>query len=276
MEALRPQGRRGAARPGTRQMSRWGPAPALPVDRDVAALIVKVGDYPLHHGGVDAIRSLGRLGVPVYAVSEDRWTPAALSRYCRGRYVWPPRGARRSEANGRAAHGSRAGDPRTGRAHPDRRRGGRPDRGELRRPDRMVPAAPGAAQPAGPAGQQARPVRAVRRARRARARVLVPADGGRRRGVRRRRDVPCGGQEPGGVGPAARAGGQRDHGDRHVGGAARAGPRVGGQAERHPAGIHPSGARRGLDRAPVPRAPAAIRWCCSRGSRCGRGRRRRA
>ncbi len=81
------QGRREAARPGTRQMSRR--APALPVDRDVAALIVKVGNYPLHHGGVDAIRSLGRLGVRVYAVSEDRWTPAALSRYCRGHYVWP-------------------------------------------------------------------------------------------------------------------------------------------------------------------------------------------
>ncbi len=71
-------------------MSRRGPAPGLQVDRDVAALIVKVGNYPLHHGGVDAIRSLGRLGVPVYAVSEDRWTPAALSRYCRGHYVWPP------------------------------------------------------------------------------------------------------------------------------------------------------------------------------------------
>jgi predicted ATP-grasp superfamily ATP-dependent carboligase len=61
----------------------------LPVDRDVAALIVKVGNYPLHHGGVGAIRSLGRLGVPVYAVSEDRWTPAALSRYCRDCFVWP-------------------------------------------------------------------------------------------------------------------------------------------------------------------------------------------
>ncbi len=69
-------------------MSHREPAPALAVDRDVAALIVKVGNYPLHHGGVDAIRSLGRLGVPVYAVSEDRWTPAALSRYCRGHYVW--------------------------------------------------------------------------------------------------------------------------------------------------------------------------------------------
>jgi len=49
--------------------------PALPL------LILKVGRYPLHHGGVGAIRSLGRAGVPVYAVTEDRFTPAALSRY---------------------------------------------------------------------------------------------------------------------------------------------------------------------------------------------------
>ncbi|HXP54534.1 MAG TPA: hypothetical protein VN847_06250 [Streptosporangiaceae bacterium] len=66
------------------------PALAAPdVDRDVPAVIVKVGHYPIHHGGVDAIRSLGRLGVPVYAVTEDRWTPAALSRYCQRQFVWP-------------------------------------------------------------------------------------------------------------------------------------------------------------------------------------------
>jgi D-aspartate ligase len=59
------------------------------VDCDVPAVIVKVGHYPIHHGGVDAIRSLGRLGVPVHAVTEDRWTPAALSRYCQQRFVWP-------------------------------------------------------------------------------------------------------------------------------------------------------------------------------------------
>ena len=34
------------------------------------------------------IRSLGRLGVPTYAVTEDRWTPAAVSRYCAGRFIW--------------------------------------------------------------------------------------------------------------------------------------------------------------------------------------------
>lgn len=58
------------------------------VDADTPALILKVGPYPLHHGGVGAIRSLGRLGVMVYGIQEDGWTPAALSRYLRGGYVW--------------------------------------------------------------------------------------------------------------------------------------------------------------------------------------------
>lgn len=55
-------------------------------------LIVKVGNYPLHHGGVGAIRSLGRLGVPVYAVTEDRFTPAGSSRYLTKAFVWPTTG----------------------------------------------------------------------------------------------------------------------------------------------------------------------------------------
>ncbi|WP_246097396.1 ATP-grasp domain-containing protein [Streptomyces botrytidirepellens] len=67
------------------------------VDRSVPGLIVKIGDYPLHHGGVGAIRSLGRLGVPMYAVTEDRWTPAAQSRYLRRAFVWPTTGRERPE-----------------------------------------------------------------------------------------------------------------------------------------------------------------------------------
>ncbi|WP_225448320.1 ATP-grasp domain-containing protein [Streptacidiphilus sp. P02-A3a] len=59
------------------------------LDPRTPVLIVKLGHYPLHHGGVGAIRSLGRAGVPVYAITEDRATPAALSRYLRGRFVWP-------------------------------------------------------------------------------------------------------------------------------------------------------------------------------------------
>ncbi|MGA6155923.1 hypothetical protein ACPEIC_21505 [Stenotrophomonas sp. NPDC087984] len=67
------------------------------VDRSVPALVVKIGHYPLHHGGVGAIRSLGRLGVPMYAVTEDRWTPAALSRYLARTFVWPTTGSERPE-----------------------------------------------------------------------------------------------------------------------------------------------------------------------------------
>jgi D-aspartate ligase len=62
-------------------------------DRSIPALIVKVGQYPLHSGGVGAIRTLGRLGVPVYAMTEDRFTPAAASRYLKGWF--------RSKATGR-------------------------------------------------------------------------------------------------------------------------------------------------------------------------------
>ncbi|MGW3429977.1 carboxylate--amine ligase [Streptomyces melanosporofaciens] len=67
------------------------------VDRSVPALVVKIGHYPLHHGGVGAIRSLGRLGVPMYAVTEDRWTPAALSRYLARAFIWPTTGSERPE-----------------------------------------------------------------------------------------------------------------------------------------------------------------------------------
>ena len=69
-------------------------APDAPgsADTEVPALIVKIGRYPLHHGGVAAIRTLGRLGVPVYAITEDSFTPAALSRYCRDSFVWPTTG----------------------------------------------------------------------------------------------------------------------------------------------------------------------------------------
>jgi D-aspartate ligase len=52
-------------------------------------LLLKVGHYPLHHGTVGAIRSLGRLGVPVYAIVEDPFTPAARSRRLAGRFCWP-------------------------------------------------------------------------------------------------------------------------------------------------------------------------------------------
>ena len=40
------------------------------------------------HGGLNIMRSLGRLGVPVYNVDPNRWAPASASRYCRGKFLW--------------------------------------------------------------------------------------------------------------------------------------------------------------------------------------------
>jgi len=58
------------------------------LDRDVPVLMIKLAHAPLHHGVLGAIRSLGRAGVPVYGVHEDRLAPASLSRYLTGRFIW--------------------------------------------------------------------------------------------------------------------------------------------------------------------------------------------
>ena len=40
------------------------------------------------HGGLAVVRTLGRLGVPVYVV-HDKWvTAGSFSRYCRGHFLW--------------------------------------------------------------------------------------------------------------------------------------------------------------------------------------------
>ncbi|MFE2727847.1 ATP-grasp domain-containing protein [Kitasatospora sp. NPDC059327] len=64
----------------------------LRADRTVPALLVKVGHYPQSHSALGAVRTLGRLGVPVYAMVEDRLTPTALSRYLTGALVGPTTG----------------------------------------------------------------------------------------------------------------------------------------------------------------------------------------
>ena len=64
--------------------------PAL--DRSTAVLLTRIGNYPFHHGTVGAIRSLGRLGVPVYAIVESHFAPAAHSRFLTGHVCWPTTG----------------------------------------------------------------------------------------------------------------------------------------------------------------------------------------
>lgn len=48
--------------------------------REVPALIFKIGQYPVFAGSLGAMRTLGRVGVPVYAITEPGLTPAGASR----------------------------------------------------------------------------------------------------------------------------------------------------------------------------------------------------
>jgi predicted ATP-grasp superfamily ATP-dependent carboligase len=50
-------------------------------------LVFKTARNIIQHGPLGIIRSLGRLGVPVYAAVEDRFAPAAMSRYLTGAFV---------------------------------------------------------------------------------------------------------------------------------------------------------------------------------------------
>jgi predicted ATP-grasp superfamily ATP-dependent carboligase len=61
-----------------------------PMNASTPAVLLKFDSNVMHHGGLGVIRSLGRAGVSVYAVHEDKLAPAAGSRYLRGRLLWRP------------------------------------------------------------------------------------------------------------------------------------------------------------------------------------------
>ncbi|NUP53686.1 MAG: carboxylate--amine ligase [Catenulispora sp.] len=52
-------------------------------DTATDAVLLKLDRNVFHHGGLGVIRSLGRLGIRVHAMREDRFAPAAASRYAR-------------------------------------------------------------------------------------------------------------------------------------------------------------------------------------------------
>ena len=123
-------------------------------DWSTPAVVLKFDPNVMHHGGLGVIRSLGRLGVPVYGVHERPWAPAASSRYLPGRCFWRPHpdDRRPDTAPGCSAWPSRIGRPAV--LYPDRRRGrdlpGRARRGAAR----GVPVPRPAAGPAPAAGGQ--------------------------------------------------------------------------------------------------------------------------
>lgn len=62
----------------------------LDFDAGTPAVVLKLDHNVLHHGGLGVIRSLGRAGIPVFAVHEHPLAPAAHSRYLHGRFLWNP------------------------------------------------------------------------------------------------------------------------------------------------------------------------------------------
>jgi D-aspartate ligase len=53
-------------------------------DTSVPVVVLKL----FSHCGVGIMRSLGRLGIPVYGIDADPWNPGLHSRYCRGKFIW--------------------------------------------------------------------------------------------------------------------------------------------------------------------------------------------
>ena len=65
----------------------------------------------MHHGTLGIIRSLGSLGIGVYAIVEDRFTPPAMSRYLAGSFLWKTAGVQQeSLLRGLSSIGERLGN----------------------------------------------------------------------------------------------------------------------------------------------------------------------
>jgi predicted ATP-grasp superfamily ATP-dependent carboligase len=75
------------AEEGQEQFERVSTPISLELNKNVPVVVPKVGDYTVYHGALGIVRSLGKVGVPVYVVVEDRLSPIATSRYLAGAFV---------------------------------------------------------------------------------------------------------------------------------------------------------------------------------------------
>jgi predicted ATP-grasp superfamily ATP-dependent carboligase len=64
----------------------------------VPVVVLKLTSLPFHHGSLGIVRTLGRLGVPVYTFQDSRWVPGAFSRYAEGRFTRDLGGMQAEEA----------------------------------------------------------------------------------------------------------------------------------------------------------------------------------
>ena len=60
------------------------------LDPDLPAVVLWVTPFALQHNCLGVFRTLGRAGVPVYAVAGTPNAPVVKSRYARGQIVWQP------------------------------------------------------------------------------------------------------------------------------------------------------------------------------------------
>lgn len=71
--------------------------PGVALDTGMPVVVLWASRFPLQHSCLGAFRTLGRAGVPVYAVVAEPDAPAVRSRYVTDRIVWQPH---RGEAYG--------------------------------------------------------------------------------------------------------------------------------------------------------------------------------
>jgi predicted ATP-grasp superfamily ATP-dependent carboligase len=55
---------------------------------DTSTPVLLLGCF--RHSGLGIVRSLGRLGVPVYVIESDRFSVGLFSKYCGGKFIWDP------------------------------------------------------------------------------------------------------------------------------------------------------------------------------------------
>jgi D-aspartate ligase len=58
-------------------------------DRSIAVLVLNFGQGRFLHGTLGVIRSLGRLGIPVFTIQLHPRLPVGSSRYLAGKFLWP-------------------------------------------------------------------------------------------------------------------------------------------------------------------------------------------
>src|SRR5712664_3094756 len=57
-------------------------------DTSIAALVLSFSAYPFHQSSLGIIRTLGRVGIPVFAVQRNSLIPSGVSRYLAGKFLW--------------------------------------------------------------------------------------------------------------------------------------------------------------------------------------------